>query len=504
MANTTRNIIFPVNNKGGVGKTSVLTDLCAALAQRHRVGIIDFDDQASLAGTLLKRDVACRRLDEYGLNVGDVVLTPPTQFVFSRPLERLTLDVAATRAKVTVFPTGLLYDHPERKARLDEIVGREMADASFIAVDLPPIPHPGMVLDYTVTPMIHALGGDVRLFPLIVATPDHNVIDIALRGFAKIAAYFEAKGVPAKQVHPIFVMNKVPIYIPLEGSAARLELHHTLIDKLKALGVVYQGGHGSSIPHIGRINHHFDYEGRRYRSVVFPLLDCVQDGTFSLFHGRRLQLAQYPHLVDLVQGYHFPVPEDRESESKFYRYGLQQLVAYVVGKSGARPRKNYVKQLTRFDAASVTSDIVDQLRSVLEAYYRRDQEDVEAPPLVTISPGGSSDYQWYSLPPSLSVEQMAGVLYRTQREINPLSDATVDDLYETLSTRDEYGIGQEAFVRDREGREIVGFASDSRSLASMKLIVPRKNGRMAYAWQERNVDDYLSQMEVFLRHLTHP
>lgn len=498
----TRNIIFPVNNKGGVGKTSVLTDLCAALAQRHGVGIVDFDDQASLAGTLLKRDVACRRLDEYDLDVVDAVLTPPTQFVFSEPLRRLTLDVAAARAKVTVFPAGLLYDHPERKTRLDEIVSQEMGEASFIAVDLPPIPHPGMVLDYTVTPMIKSLGGDVRLFPLIVATPDHNVIDIALRGFAKIATYFEAQGVSPEKIHPLFVLNKSPMSISMEEGPARSALQFALFDKLRALGLIYKAGTSAGVT-LKKLNRHFDYDGRRYRSVVFPLLDCVQDGTFSLFYGRRLQLAQYPHLTDLVEGHHFPVPEDGESESKFYRHGLQQLVAYVVAKSGERPHKNYVKRLTRFDSVSVTSDVVASLRSVLEAYYRRDEEDTFAPPLVTSPNGGSSDHVWYKLPPSLSLEQMADVLYRTQRELNPLSNATLRNFGDALS-EENYGDREGAFVYDSLNRQVVGVAYYPGPPAFITLKVPRKKGEMADSWQGRDVDDYLSTAEVFLRHLARP
>jgi len=158
----TKNIVIPINNKGGVGKTSILADLSAALAQRFKVGIIDFDDQASLVGTLTGEDLACRSLDESDLKVRHSILTPSTRFMFQDNFGRLIIDVNETTAKLVAFPPGMLYDHPEKRQRLEEIVCREMAEETFLMIDLPPIPHPGMILDYTIMPIVESLGRDVR------------------------------------------------------------------------------------------------------------------------------------------------------------------------------------------------------------------------------------------------------------------------------------------------------------------------------------------------------
>ena len=154
----TKSIIFPVNNKGGVGKTSILTDLSSTLAQRHSVGIIDTDHQASLAGTLCDEDLSCRELPYYEeLRVRDIILMKSTNFNFNNGLARMGLDVNETKAKLGVFPLGLLYDSPEKKDKLETIINQEMVDVSFLAIDLPPISHPSLVLDYTIMPIVEML-----------------------------------------------------------------------------------------------------------------------------------------------------------------------------------------------------------------------------------------------------------------------------------------------------------------------------------------------------------
>ena len=125
-----------------------------------------------------------------------------------------------------------------------------MGNAPFLAVDLPPVPHPGMILDYTVMPVVDAFGKDVRLFPLIVSTPDHNVTDIALRGFAKIAEYFEQNGVPKGRIHPIFVLNKVPLEEAVTYEVSK---------KFAKIGVLYLCPQDTSSK-LNHVNRYFDYE----------------------------------------------------------------------------------------------------------------------------------------------------------------------------------------------------------------------------------------------------
>ncbi|GEM_PF-6740041 len=500
------NLIFPVNNKGGVGKTSVLADLSAALAQRHTVGIIDFDDQASLVGTFTGEDVACKPLDESTLEVRTVQLVPSTHFIFSNPLQRLTLDVQPTRAQMTVFPAGLLYDHPERKDRLEDILRREMADVTFFALDLPPIPHPGMILDYTLLPVIEGLShnGSPHLFPLIVATPDHNVIDIALRGYEKIVDYLHAKGVPTSHIHPIFVLNKVP----LQGEENREMLQYTtfqagVAEKLATLGILYITDLGG-VSRINHINRHFDYNGERFRSVVFPMLEGIHEGHYSLFFGHELQLFQYPHLVDVALDHDFLLSEQLSmtGHDKVYMHSLHQLVNYIAATAQARPRKNYVKRLKVFDRQSVTSNVVEDLRRTLEACYQEDDEQ-RCIGFVTKPGGGSSEHVWYNLPKSLTVPQMAEVLCRTQRELVPSSDITQAAIREQLDAQDKYSFDREFAIRNRLGASIISVEYHTLDPTKMQVAVLRKNG---HDWKAcgMTVDTYRRDIDVFLRHMANP
>jgi chromosome partitioning protein len=169
-------IVFPVNNKGGVGKTSLLVDLAASIAQRNSVGLIDTDHQASMAGTFLgHKELTCLSLDDYlAVEPCEVTLLPEVSLGFLSAIASMRLDIQATKAKLGVFPVGILYERPRRRARLERILNRDFSDREVIMVDLPPIPHPAMVLDYSIMPIVNILRrvnlDEVNLFPLIVST----------------------------------------------------------------------------------------------------------------------------------------------------------------------------------------------------------------------------------------------------------------------------------------------------------------------------------------------
>ncbi|MDO8643254.1 MAG: AAA family ATPase [Candidatus Woesearchaeota archaeon] len=507
-----KNIIFPVNNKGGVGKTSVLADLCSALAQRYSVGIVDFDDQASLARTLQGTDNACRDIGEQDIVVADVELAPATTFGFSDALKRVQLDVAATHARMAVIPPGLTYEFPERKADLEAVVREEMHDAAFIAVDLPPIPHPGMIFDYTILPLMKGAGEEgVRLFPLIVATPDHNVIDIALRGFAKIAKYFESHGVRADNIHPLFVLNKVPIdeqknEVGDEDGVPKQRITYAEFDrgfsaKLGEMGMLYVSPSWNR-SQLNHVNRSFTYNGRRYRSVVFPLVDVI-DGSFSLFHGKKLRLAEYPHLVDLVASHNFPIPNEDGAQERVYRYGLQQMVNFIAAYADVRPHKNYVRKKAVFDTTRVTNAVVDDLRTVLKQYYEHEGKEYFYPvtELVTAPNGGSSEEVWWNIPKSVSLRQLAKVLLKAQQECDPSRKGTVADIETMLDRKDSWGQTDEAwYVTDSQGEQIVGVSYYTYDPLKIQLAFRRKNMDPRDG-EPVNPETYLPKVEMVLRNL---
>lgn len=505
------NIIFPVNNKGGVGKTSVLADLCSALAQRYSVGIVDFDDQASLARTLQGVDIACRDIEGNDISVADIELAPATTFAFSDPLKRIQLDVAATHARMAVIPPGLAYEFPERKTDLEAVIREQMGDAAFVAVDLPPIPHPGMIFDYTILPLMKGAGEGVRLFPLIVATPDHNVIDIALRGFAKIALYFEQRGVDPKRIHPLFVLNKVPIDeekkefggedgVP-KHTITYAEFDRDFSAKLGKMGMLYVSPLWDR-SQLNHVNRSFTYEGRRYRSMVFPLVDVI-DGSFSLFHGKKLRLAEYPHLVDLVASYNFPIPNEGGAQERVYRYGLQQMVSFIAAHAGVRPHKNYGKRKAVFDTTKVTNAVVDDLRNVLDQYYTHQGSDYFHPvtDLVTASNGGSSGEMWWNIPKSVSVSQLAKALFKTQQEVDSTRTVAVSDIETALDTKGEFRQTDEPwYVTDMDGQQIVGVSYHVYDPLKIQLAFLRKSMDPRDG-EPVNPETYLPKVEMFLRNL---
>ncbi len=508
----TLNLIFPVNNKGGVGKTSVLTDLCSALAQRYSLGILDFDDQASLAGTLLRKkkegfhednpeaydrvhEFVCRDLEAYDLAVHDVELNPAREFTYSDILSRLSIRVAPTRAKVCVFPAGMTYEHPEKKEKLEQIVREEMQKPTFVAADLPPIPHPGMIFDYTIQPLADAFSGDVRLFPLIIATPDHNVIDIALRGYAKIARYFRERGVPADRIHPMFVLNKAPL--EERDGKVTTAFDDRIARKLGELGIIHVSESTGSA--INRIKRSFDYDGVRYRSVVFPQFGDVREGCFSLMFNQELSLAQYPHLVDMVKSYKYPMNEQMDARRRVFMYSLRELVNFIAAKSEEQPTKNYTKSREVYDMERMSNETVDELRTVIQQYYRTGEANL-TPNVTRWQYGGSSAEQWFGIPKTMTEEEMVNIVYKTVRQIDPSTETTEDDIRQAFQREDEYSDG--AFtIRNRQGYELIGIEYNTIDPSRVRLGIPHiieEEDRLP-GEKAMDINAQLQSLEIFYR-----
>ena len=509
----TLNLIFPMNNKGGVGKTSILTDLCSALAQRHRVGILDFDDQASLASTLLgirkpdeydeieedemqgeedKLDFVCRDLEDYDLAVHNVVLNPAREFAYSDILSRLDIRVAPTRAHVCVFPAGITYEHPEKRTELETIVRERMKMPTFVAADLPPIPHPGMILDYTIQPLVDAFSGDVRLFPIIIATPDHNVIDIALRGYAKIARYFQEKGVPKERVHPLFVLNKVPLQ-EREGKVTT-QFDESIERKLGELGIIYVSKETRS--GINRIKHSFDYQGVRYRSVVFPRFEDIREGCFSLMFNQELSLAQYPHLVDMVKAHKYPGVEETDPRRRVFMYSLREAVNFITAKSEEKPTKNYTKKREVYDLKRMESETARELQEFIETYYRTGKLDYTEN-VAKWQWGCSSAGEWFGIPKTMSKEGMIEIIYRTCRELHPSSETTKEEIGKAFEKETEYDDGT-FNIYDRTGEEMIEIEYKTIDPVRIRLGIPDKDEKRI-GGDKIDPNVILPQINIFLR-----
>lgn len=496
----TKNIIFPINNKGGVGKTSILTDLSSTLAQRHPVGIIDTDHQASLAGTLLNNEnLSSRELSYYdNMGVYDLTLMGKASFNFNNNLSSMGLYVDETKAKLAVFPLGLLHDLPEKKNKLETIINQEMKEASFLSVDLPPIPHPSMILDYTIMPIVEILQKDVNLFPLLVSTPEHNVIDICLRQYQFIEKYFKDKGIPKENIFPISVLNKVPLQKKIEGKKIVIyaDIDSDITKKLGGMGIIYVDEFGHS--GINHFNKGFEYRGRKFRSVAFPFLDYIKDKRFSLLWGEKPNLYHYPHLVDLAKGNKFEVESFGKPIESVYLYALRELVNYIQAKSGEKPQKNYIKKKVNFDLKKVTSEAVKELECALKKYYIEKIKDFKGV-YINLALGCSSDYEMIAIPKSISVEQLADAIVKTQKKLRPSSSIMHKEVLESLCwDGNVMKLPAEYELKDENGTKILNVSYYWKNVIVMGFLSAPWDSRYN---QDLDINKYLGKINIFLNEL---
>jgi len=498
----TKNIVFPVNNKGGVGKTSILTDLCATLAQRHSVGIIDTDHQASLAATLLDNpDIACRELDTYDCSrVLDVTMLPEVKFSVGSVLSSTQLIVSPTVAKVGVFPAGYLYEYPKSTELLERILLQDMADAEFIAVDLPPIPYPSLLLDYTIKPMIDIIGKDVNLYPLLVSTPDHNVIDICLKQYEGIQKYFIQKGIPPQKIHPISILNKVPIKKHHREDSTffyKAQIENKIMRKLSNMGMIHNVE--DFMAGINHFNKKFSFNGKTYRSVFFPHIDNIQDGRFSILWGEQTQIYHFPHLSDLVKDSGYKNESDTDPIQRSYLYSLRKLTNYLVAKSNSKPRKNYIKKKRLYNSSKVTNEALKELQQVLEARYLSGKEK-QTERVQTPAGHGSTSTFYLTIPKTASLEQTIDVVVRTQQILDPLHEVDREQVTDRLTDDRDYMKTNTWTLKDTDGQKVcsVTYAHIDRNL--IRFGFPRPESK--YLFDAVEPSEILPKIGVFISELS--
>ncbi len=228
---------------------------------------------------------------------------------------------------------------------------------------------------------------------------------------------------------------------------------------------------------INRIKRSFDYDGTRYRSVLFPAFDDVREGCFSLLFNQELSLAQYPHLVDMVNSYQYPMNEEMDARRRVFMYSLRELVNFIAAKSEEQPTKNYTKSREVYDMYRMSNETVDDLRRVIEGYYRTEKIN----PTTNVTKwkyGGSSAEEWFGIPKTMTEDQMITIVYRTLRQVDPSCETTEDEVRQAFQKKEEYDDGV-LTIRDRDGYELIGVEYNTIDPTRVRVSIPHKDERFS-------------------------
>jgi len=384
----TKALIFPANNKGGVGKTTVLAELVANLAQSQSVGVIDFDMQSALAGTLLGDfSIGMQPYEFYdGLQPQDVVIRNGTELTFVETRKTYRVRVKPAIASVTSFPVGMMYRNPDRKEKLEQII-EAFKDKEVLAIDFPPFPDPAMILDHSILPMLEQVG-DYKLFPIIVSTPDHNVIQIGLDEYFHIRDYLLQEGIPEDKISPIHVLNKVELR--REGErGTEISFAQTEFDKLKEMGIFQQdkpekedapfsvrrsNATVDNIFYPSSFNKHFTYRGQRFRSVWIPQQEVV-DGSYAVNLRKKPQVHHFPEIYKALQSQGLTVRQSGDAEDNATAYQLAKLANYIRAMSNSKQRSYFNVDVETKDLTAEKTEAVKNIEACFDDIYRSFDEN---------------------------------------------------------------------------------------------------------------------------------
>lgn len=252
-------VVAVVNNKGGVGKTTVTANLGAGLANRGmRVLLIDLDPQASLTKSFFTRDEADKFLAEVRTiahwfespdrgrpaRLASLIVSPPRFNTLLRdggwleliPSDRRLIDADLLIPK-SVDGTGSVQAPrfiPLHRRLADDLVHDEFAKYDVILVDCPP--------NFVLTTKMAVVAGDLLVLP---TRPDflstEGIQDLGLAMVRLKDEYNEhlrrARG-SAKQRPPMHMPRAAVLFTMVQLlHGAPIGVHSEFINEVKALQV---------------------------------------------------------------------------------------------------------------------------------------------------------------------------------------------------------------------------------------------------------------------------
>ena len=125
-------VISFCNQKGGVGKTTSVVNLCAYLAAAgRRVLLVDFDPQGNATSAFLKDKNAV------GKTVYDALVHDSDPFDIIKKTRLKNLDILPSNSVLT-GATIELVSKPKREFRLQQLLKKVDARYDYVIIDLPP------------------------------------------------------------------------------------------------------------------------------------------------------------------------------------------------------------------------------------------------------------------------------------------------------------------------------------------------------------------------------
>lgn len=376
-----KSIIFPINNKGGVGKTSLLVDLMTMLSLNYKVGLIDTDPQATFYSTITGDDSKGSENSDFYLDLETITaeLHASAEFKFAQGSKRMKITVNPSYAKASIFPIGMIKDFPESIEILDCIVKEDMREVGMIGVDLPPVSHPKTCLEQTLMPIIES-SDNPELFPLIITTPEKNTIDIGLKSYSRIKEYLLKENIPEDKLHPIVIINKVLTQQSDHGYFIHSGLDKHDRVKLRGYGIIFDDSvnRGS---HYYEFRNRFKHNGVNLRSIWMPFIEGLRGGDFCLLKGKKPEFFNLPEIFNQVtaSGYRY-AHKEIDLMQGVYSEEMNKICNFIKAHSKQKVRRNYSVHKHLRKKSEAKTRLIRDIRTSLEDIYQMWEENPDNEP----------------------------------------------------------------------------------------------------------------------------
>lgn len=192
--------LFPINRKGGVGKTTLSVDIAYLLSKRgYRVLAVDTDIQGTLYETLTGIRTGLFPMPQEYSNTYNTFISNPIKHVEITPEGHFgygAVDMDAAYFPVELFTVEEYADGFKEKIELC------INEYDFVLYDLPPFQ------DAAKCPILKTQEAFEKIVPLIITSPTETEMDIGMKSYEWFVSAVRAHGFQENKLNPLMILNK--------------------------------------------------------------------------------------------------------------------------------------------------------------------------------------------------------------------------------------------------------------------------------------------------------
>lgn len=371
-----QSFFFGLNNKGGVGKTSVMVDLAIHLARYGPTLFVDADLQQTGYHVLTGQEQGWCDISYYP-STRPVAISPLEANLFVEGNNNRTYLIEVDKTTIDVWGLPVRSWNCEK----DETIKAALQSGTYkyVIIDLPPLISPELVLEATLLPCVEGFSREehLSLYPVVVSDFSAPVREIGQKVLAYSLSFLRDKRY--ESVFPVEIINRVPadLFVYQKLGEVRKKLMLKQIYRRRLSEQQFNPDQSLQIK-----NEYVIFCGNDVLRLYLPQM--TGNKHFTLYPDKQDLTFFFPEIANLCyrlfredcDGERIPCTDEYyfslDTQRAGYQLAFRRLLHEIRRRDGSTQKPTYfrVKEVEHLPP-SLPDELRDELRLKLCEYYER-------------------------------------------------------------------------------------------------------------------------------------